>query len=159
MTNNLCPCGSNRPFSECCSPIIDGLLKPNHSEALMRSRYTAYVLGNAQYVADTYASSKQADNSVDDISDWMKQTKWLKLEVIATEEDNHATQQYVEFKAYYLHQSELCVMHEKSRFVIESEHWRYIDGDIIEHNVIKKIGRNEDCPCLSGKKLKRCCGK
>ena len=154
----LCPCGSNKPLSLCCENFINQTQSPLTSEQLMRSRFTAYALKNCQYIADTYASCKQAENSIEDISEWAEQTTWLSLEVVSTDYDD-SKYHFVEFIAKYLVENEIWQMHEKSRFIQEEEKWRYFDGDVSEHKLVKKLSRNENCPCLSGKKFKRCCMK
>ena len=55
-----CPCGSDRDFEACCGQYFDTLAAPT-AEALMRSRYTAHVLGKVQYLADTLSSKKRSD--------------------------------------------------------------------------------------------------
>ncbi|WOH38668.1 YchJ family protein [Thalassotalea fonticola] len=151
-----CPCGSNKSFSLCCENYINQTRSPKTAEQLMRSRYCAYTLKNSEYIAKTYAMSKQAGNSIEDIAEWAEQTTWLLLEVIDTDYADNKFH-FVEFVATYLVENEVWRMHEKSRFVKEQEKWCYLDGDVFEHKLIKKLSRNENCPCLSGKKFKRCC--
>lgn len=122
----------------------------------MRSRYSAYAVKNSAYIAKTYAMSKQSENSVEDIAEWAKQTTWLSLEVLDTDYSD-SKYHFVEFVAVYLVEKEVWRMHEKSRFMQEQKLWRYLDGDVGEHKLIKKLSRNEDCPCNSNKKFKRCC--
>ncbi|WNC73780.1 YchJ family protein [Thalassotalea psychrophila] len=152
----LCPCGSDKSFSLCCENHINQTQLPLTAEQLMRSRYSAYVLKNSKYIAQTYASIKQAENSIDDIKEWAEQTTWLSLEVVSTDYSDNRYH-FVEFVAKYLVENEVWQMHEKSRFVQEQETWRYLDGDVRAHKLIKKVSRNEDCPCLSKRKFKRCC--
>ncbi|QBY03015.1 hypothetical protein E2K93_00900 [Thalassotalea sp. HSM 43] len=157
MQNHLCPCGSQQELDHCCQAIITGAKQANTAEQLMRSRFTAYALGDSKYVANTYAAAKQAENSEADIKAWMDETVWLSLNVEQTDYTDN-TYHYVQFVVRYLHGEQLCEMRENSRFLQENGSWRYLDGDIINHDVVKTIGRNEPCPCLSGKKFKRCHG-
>ena len=39
----LCPCGSGQAIAECCGRYLDGGEAVPTAEALMRSRYTAFV--------------------------------------------------------------------------------------------------------------------
>ena len=50
--NSLCPCGSTKKAKRCCGPLLDGQPAPS-PEALMRSRYVAYSLGDVAYVQRT----------------------------------------------------------------------------------------------------------
>lgn len=137
-------------------PYILGKSSPENAEQLMRSRYTAYALGHSQYLYQTYASQSKASNNLADIQDWAEQTTWLSLKVINHNIDD-LVYQYVEFIAQYLVGNERWLMHETSRFIKEQQCWRYLDGDVTEHVLLSKINRNDTCPCLSGKKFKRCC--
>jgi uncharacterized protein YchJ len=68
----------------------------------------------------------------------------------------------VEFKATSLSQGKILRLHEKSRFVKEHDQWLYVDGDIKGDRPpnarVKKVDRNELCPCGSSKKFKKYCG-
>lgn len=137
-----CPCGSNKSFVTCCEPIILGAVAPT-AEALMRSRYSAYVLGYWNYLReswhpDTRPSSVSPTN-----------TDWLGLTIVRTAEDT------VEFTAGFKEDSKIIALHEISRFEQVDGHWRYLDG-VCD---VKEAGRNAACPCGSGKKTNRCCGK
>lgn len=186
-TMQLCFCGSHNNFSVCCQPFIEGKTSVNTAEQLMRSRFSAYAIGNAQYVYDTYAKSAQVEQSVEEIAQWGNSCVWIALIIHPLEASiNSATEQFVEFSAFYISNNTLCELREKSRFILEkndtenkevkseSTHstiqpqWRYIDGDIITHNEIMNIKRNELCPCnrypsawsiKKNKKFKHCCGK
>lgn len=160
----LCYCGSNIDFKLCCHPFHIGKVFPKIPEQLMRSRYSAYAVNNAQYIYNTYASAKQKENPIDEINQWAQQTQWLKLNV------NHASPSSVNnfnpqvlstvsFDAYYLHQQQLYKMSECSRFVLEQEQWKYLDGDVADHIELPYPKRNDTCFCSSGKKFKKCCGQ
>ena len=123
MSNNkLCPCGSEIELNSCCMPFILEGNAPT-AEKLMRSRYTAYTLAEADYLYNTTHISQRKFTSKSDILSWAKQNTWAKLEVIASSE------LYVEFKAYYFdHKGSPQIHHEKSTFVKFQEHWYYVDG-------------------------------
>ncbi|PCI55836.1 MAG: SecC motif-containing protein [Gammaproteobacteria bacterium] len=183
----LCFCGSNFNFSSCCQPYINKEVQVQTAEQLMRSRFSAYAIGNAQYIYDTYAKSSRAEQSVEDIDDWSKSCLWIALKIYPIANSvNNTTEQLVEFSAFYITNNTLCELREKSRFILEEsiatnstvkekatlnsplKQWRYIDGDIIAHSELTMIKRNELCPCnyyptawqsKKGKKFKHCCGK
>ena len=171
-----CFCGSNRDFSSCCQPYINKEAPVQTAEQLMRSRFSAYALGDAQYIYDTYAKSSRAAQSVKDIDDWSQSCLWIALKIYPSANSvsnlNKATEQFVEFSAFYITDNTLCELREKSRFILEEstivhttanttantvtmnstldvplKQWRYIDGDIIAHSELANIKRNELCPC------------
>jgi len=117
----------------------------------MRSRYSAFALGDIGYLkASWHADFRPPELSLD------ANVRWLGLEVMQfTEQDRCAT---VEFEARYLVNGQVDAVHEKSRFVLEQGRWLYTDGDRLPPRFQPwKPGRNEPCPCGSGKKFKRCC--
>lgn len=115
-----CFCGSNGDFSSCCQPFINKKMQVQTAEQLMRSRFSAYALGNAQYIYDTYAKSSQAAQSVKDINDWSESCVWIALKIYPTADRlNEASEQYVEFSAFYITDHTLCELREKSRFILE----------------------------------------
>ena len=67
----------------------------------------------------------------------------------------------VEFRALYRSIAGMGVLHERSSFLCENGCWSYVDGELIEAGALQsgKTGRNEPCPCGSGKKYKKCCLK
>ena len=111
-------------------------------EELMRSRYDAFVREDWSYLAET-----SVHQTIEELSGSLP-IEWLKLDVIDAYED------IVEFKAYYKENGRIQVLHEKSSFIKEDGIWKYLDGKLYN----TKIERNEDCPCESGKKYKKCCG-
>lgn len=122
-TDPTCYCGSGRLFKECCSPYINGINKAPTAEALMRSRYSAYVVQAADYLVATTDSSRRKYHSKSDILEWSKSNNWLRLEIIS------AAQNSVEFKAYFLDsQLQAQVHHERSTFRFDGTQWFYVDG-------------------------------
>ena len=118
-----CFCGSDQPYSRCCGPIIKGTVKAISAEKLMRSRYSAYVMAEVDYLFETTHASKRAGLDKKDIEQWAKTNRWLQLEIIKAETFS------VEFKAYFRDSSgKKQVHHEKSAFVFENGNWFYVDG-------------------------------
>ncbi|MBA3025938.1 MAG: zinc chelation protein SecC [Sulfurimonas sp.] len=143
-----CFCGSNEDFNECCGAIIDATKKASTPEELMRSRYSAYVQGNGRYLVLSASKESRYDEDVELIEEFSNSVKWLGLQVL------NATDEFVEFKAFYKDAEGIKVLHEKSRFVLEDGFWLYADGTLYN----TKVQRNDSCPCQSGKKYKKCCG-
>ncbi|MGX7668411.1 YchJ family protein [Flavobacterium pedocola] len=118
-----CYCGSEKLFSDCCEPFILGKEKAPTAEALMRSRYSAYCLQQADYLmATTHLSTRKYHNKKDILA-FASENHWVRLEIVK------ATDNVVEFKAYYLDSSLVPhTHHEKSSFKKEGERWYYVDG-------------------------------
>lgn len=159
----LCPCGSERAYSQCCQVIIQAEKPANSPEQLMRSRYSAYAKNQAEYIYLTYAHASQTEQSINDIAQWAMQTRWLKLIIHHASDykinlaNNEKAQ--VEFSAFYQHQDQIWQMQEKSNFIIEQGAWRYLDGDVSESTVLNKPKKNQLCFCGTQKKFKYCCAK
>jgi SEC-C motif-containing protein len=118
-----CYCGSNLPFENCCQPYINGILKAPTAEALMRSRYSAFTTGAADYLVATTHSSTRKFHKKADILDWSQSNQWIKLEVLAS------TATTIKFKAYYLdYQLKAQIHEEHSTFIFENGSWFYVDG-------------------------------
>jgi SEC-C motif-containing protein len=120
----------------------------------MRSRYTAYVLGDVDYLKTTW----HADYRLHDLS-LDAGLRWLGLEVIAAPAPV-GDQASVEFEARLLVGAQVNALHEHSRFTRVDGQWLYTNGEALEPTFKPwKPGRNEACPCGSGLKFKRCCGR
>jgi len=158
-----CPCGSQKDFDKCCGPILDGKTTAATAEALMRSRYTAHVMENFDHVANTHAPEIQSTYNKSAAKAQSKDTEWIGLEIRETtgggEDDDTGT---VLFSARFKENGEVNLHRELSQFRRENGEWVYVDGKInpqIEPRRVQKVGRNDPCPCGSGKKYKKCCGK
>lgn len=120
-----CHCGSARPYADCCGPLHAGAAVADTAEQLMRSRYSAYVLGARDYLLATWhPSTRPPAASLDDSGG----THWLGLAV-----KRHAQpapdEAVVEFVARYRIGGAPAVrLHETSRFLREDGRWYYLDG-------------------------------
>src|SRR4051794_31649634 len=81
----LCPCGSGRAYDACCGPSHSGALRPATAEALMRSRYAAYVQGLIDYVGDTTAPETRDGFDAGAAANWARRSQWLGLRIVRTE--------------------------------------------------------------------------
>ncbi|MGL4573792.1 MAG: YchJ family protein [Burkholderiaceae bacterium] len=120
--SSVCHCGSARPLAQCCDRFIAGGEVPATAEQLMRSRYSAYVIGARDYLLATWHPSTRPTTLELDA-----QTKWLGLEVKAhaQQDADHAT---VEFVARYRVAGKGHRLHEASRFERVAGRWLYVDG-------------------------------
>ena len=119
-----CYCGNSVSFQDCCEPYIKGIANAPTAEKLMRSRYSAFATGAADYLVNTTHISKRRLHNKKDILAWSQANKWLKLEVLAS------TETTVAFKAYYLDENLKAQVHyEHSTFKLEDGKWFYVDGE------------------------------
>jgi SEC-C motif domain protein len=156
-----CPCGSGLDFDGCCGPILGGAPAPS-PEALMRSRFTAFVRGDLDYIESTHAAEVRDTFNRSAAESTASSVEWVDLEIGETSDggadDDIGT---VEFRARFKKDGELMVHHEQSNFRREEGLWAYVDGKMNPKGKprrVEKVGRNEPCPCGSGKKYKKCCG-
>jgi SEC-C motif-containing protein len=157
-----CPCGTGRDYSECCEPYISGKAKAPTAEALMRSRYSAYVEHAVDYIIDTCVHKGKDDIDYKSTKDWSEQSAWLGRKIISSEKGGPAdTEGTVEFEAAYERDGLKDVHHEKAKFKKGGDgEWLYDEGHVTPLTIVRtgpKTGRNDPCPCGSGKKYKHCC--
>ncbi|MDA8139587.1 MAG: YchJ family protein [Desulfobacteraceae bacterium] len=158
-----CPCGSGRTYAECCQPLIQATQPATTAEALMRSRYTAHVKAEIDYIVDTTHPSKRGSVNRKEVTDWAHKAEWQSFEVLQTEaggaEDSEGC---VEFVAAYRQKEKLIKHHEIAEFKKVEGRWYFFDGKAPRPQTIvrqgPKLGRNDPCSCGSGKKFKKCCG-
>jgi SEC-C motif domain protein len=157
-----CPCGSDRPYEDCCGPYISGKAKPATAEALMRSRYTAYANKAIDYIVDTCLRDDEHGIDIEATKRWSETSTWLGLKILKTDKGGSSDEEgMVEFKATYVQGGLRENHHEKAAFVKRDGAWLFADGEVIPETVVRegpKVGRNDPCPCGSGKKYKKCCG-
>jgi len=182
-----CPCGSGRTYEACCGRYISGAELPPTAEALMRSRFTAFTRADFDYVGRTFSPRAQAESHAKSAREWAATGAFKKLKIVATERGGEADPTgLVEFVATYEQDGVMWDHHEVSRFGRDKDGlWAYVGGDGHRHpagqghhhhhhhghdhhhghgggqtvrHAEPKVGRNDPCPCGSGKKFKKCCG-
>ncbi|MGO4998285.1 YchJ family protein [Oceanisphaera sp. W20_SRM_FM3] len=159
----LCHCQSLQPFAACCAPYLNrelsGQLAPTPL-ALMRSRYSAFVLGNGDYLLATWHPDTQGSLTSEELTEHGLNCQWLGLNIIFTRIEADGIHGVVEFKVRYREQGRVVLLHEQSYFERVAGRWLYRDGLINP----PKIGANQPCPCgvtqhHIPKKYKHCCAK
>lgn len=150
--NQVCFCHSEKLFCKCCGPFLNQHAYPETPEQLMRSRYSAFCMENADYLIKTQHSRYYTEHVKRELEHTFSQSKWLGLRVIKT---SGAT---VEFCAFFLNQGQAKIeqLHECSSFEQLEGKWVYTEGDTLKPLTLK---RNDACICGSGKKIKKCCAK
>ncbi|KDE37917.1 YchJ family protein [Kosakonia radicincitans] len=148
-----CPCGSALDYSLCCQPYLSGTQVAPDPSRLMRSRYTAFVLHQTEYLIKTWHPSCEAHAFRQQIEAGFADTHWLGLTVFEHADGVNDNEGYVSFAARFQEKGKSGAIIERSRFLKENGQWYYIDG------TRPQFGRNDPCPCGSGKKFKKCCGQ
>ncbi|MDE3045486.1 MAG: hypothetical protein KGJ02_02425 [Verrucomicrobiota bacterium] len=123
-----CPCGNGSSYEECCKPFHDGG-EPPTPLLLMRSRYAAYARGRADYIQRT--THPKSPSFEADRNEWKTSilrfcltTEFVRLDILGHGKD------WVSFVAYLKQDKKPFALREKSLFVQEDGHWRYLSGDV-----------------------------
>lgn len=154
----LCPCGSKLEFDACCAPIIAGSPALT-AEALMRSRYTAFVQRQLDHVERTHAPEIRDDFNRAEAERLAEECDWRSLEIRRATETGDTAE--IEFVIRFRRDQQEMVQAELATFRRENGQWLYVKGEFnpqITQRQVSKVGRNDPCPCGSGKKAKKCCG-
>lgn len=161
-----CPCGSGQPYVTCCAPYHKGEAFPPTAAELMRSRYAAFAVSDIDYLKETTAPERRSAFVPREVERWNRSVTWKGLEILDTVAGgpDDATGE-VTFIARFERHGAPGEVREHSRFNRENGKWRYVDGDVEQpekqapsRREAPKVGRNDPCPCGSGKKFKKCCG-
>lgn len=161
--SNSCPCQSGISYTACCEPFLRGKQKVKTAEELLRSRYSAFAVGEIDYILETHHSKTRDQVKRDEIESWAKGSKWLGLKILQKEageaSDDRGT---IVFHAQYETDGKLQDHYERSFFEKEGGEWRFYDAEGLQTGPYvrqePKIGRNDPCTCGSGKKYKKCHG-
>ena len=147
-----CPCGSSQTYAACCQPLHHGAPAAG-AEQLMRSRYSAYTLGLIDYLTATTLPAQQALLEIEHMRLWSEQSQWLGLSIEQVADGAGSNRAQVTFVARWADPDGSQQSHrECSEFKRIDQRWYFIDP-----NHLIKAGRNEPCPCGSGRKFKQCC--
>ncbi|KAA9001810.1 YchJ family protein [Affinibrenneria salicis] len=154
--SELCPCGSQLQYIACCQPYLGSGSPAPDPVALMRSRYTAYCKHDVDYLIATWHPDCRPEQWRASLSESGEATVWQGLTILAETPGKNSDEAFVEFAARFTdaeRPGQTALMRERSRFLRLHDRWYYIDG------VHLQTGRNDRCPCGSGKKFKKCCGQ
>ena len=156
-----CPCGSEASFADCCERVIKGAREPETAEELMRARYSAFAAGAIDFIVASTHSRTRREVDIPYTTEWSKNSTWQGLQIIETKDVDENTS-LVSFEARFSQQGSEQIHREKSVFEREDGQWRFVTGDELKNPTVRyetpRPGRNEPCPCGSGKKYKKCCG-
>jgi SEC-C motif-containing protein len=128
----------------------------------MRSRYSAYIVGDFDHISGSLSTELRESFNLPAVQAMSADLTRLGLDIRAVErggpEDEEGT---VEFAARFKEDGQEKIHHERARFRREQGRWVYAGGEMRpkgKPREVRKIGRNEPCPCGSGKKYKKCHG-
>ena len=160
--SDLCPCGSGLSFEACCEPFLMEQAKPRTASQLMRARYCAYAMGSIDYLYKTSGPRVRREFDAENSRKWAESAKWSGIEIVSVTGGGEGDEVgRVEFIAHYAVKETDFKHHEMADFAKLDGEWFFIDGKIFGTDPIRreqpKIGRNDLCPCGSGKKYKKCC--
>lgn len=163
MATQLCPCGSGKNDQECCLPIIKGEAAARTPEELMRARFTAHCLRDYEFLVTSTHPEHREGVTVDEIKEWATHVTWKALEIHSATPGETDDTGEVAFTAHYTVREIPQELREDSTFARVDGAWFYVDGRVHGEEPFEReaprVGRNEPCPCGSGAKYKKCCGK
>jgi SEC-C motif-containing protein len=141
---------------------LRGERRPDTAEELMRSRYAAYASGDVDYIVHTHDPDRKHEVDRKNTEAWSKQSEWLGLEILRTEKGGPQDDTgEVEFVARYRARGVTVNHRERAEFRRHAGRWVFVDGKEIAGPPVRReeprVGRNDPCPCGSGKKYKKCC--
>ncbi len=122
-----CHCGNKETYSNCCKKAHLDIANVQTAEQLMRSRYSAFVLADGNYLMLSHHASTRPTKEKKSIVKWAKSVQWIKLEIEETSKGlENDTEGTVTFNAYFYEKGKVDVIHEKSAFVRENGLWMYL---------------------------------
>lgn len=162
-----CPCGLEVDVAECCLPVIRGTREAATAEELMRSRYTAFVLGEVDWILASHHPDTVSEIDREEVEAWSAGSDWMGLRIRDTSaggaEDDEGV---VRFRARYRVEGRVVDHVERARFIRDADGaWKFHSvaeaeeaPELVPVAAASTVGRNDPCPCGSGKKFKKCCG-
>jgi SEC-C motif-containing protein len=121
-----CPCGTGEPFGGCCLPLHVGEREAQTAEQLMRSRYSAFAVGDPDYLWRTWHPRTRPDSVTIDPA-----VVWTRLEIVDRVAGLAGDRTgEVEFRASYRDDQRTGTLRERSRFAVRARRWFYLDGDV-----------------------------
>lgn len=128
---DTCPCGTNQQYSECCGKYHSGSASAPTAEALMRSRYSAFVKGEIDYIQKTIPLLQRKSFDRRSTKEWSEQSQWLGLEILSAKGGIEDKRGKVEFIARFQQNGVEHTLHEISSFEKIDGKWLYVSGKII----------------------------
>jgi SEC-C motif-containing protein len=133
-TISACPCGSGKKFDDCCGIFIEGTQQPETPEQLMRSRYTAFVMQDMEYVQKTTDPQTKFDFDFEANRSWAEESEFVGLKILKTSMDGNKGM--VEFQAQFRSRAgegsaTVQTHHEISKFRKQAGVWYFREGRVL----------------------------
>lgn len=162
--NTGCPCESHisllgRP---CCEEIISGARNAKSAKELLCARYTAFATCAIAFIITS--THPRVRDEFDETANrkWAETSSFTKLEILDNVSDSDFAE-YITFEAHFTHKHQRDIHRERARFELLNGEWFFVSSEILKPQTIQydapKTGRNEPCPCGSGRKYKKCCAR
>ncbi len=159
----VCSCGSDLDYQQCCAPYLEGGQYPGDPVSLMRARYSAHVHVNVDFLRNSYHPAHRDEIDWVATQRWAERSQWLGLRVGEPEHVDDDTVELELVAEYRDAQGKRQRHHEISVFLCEDGQWYFSDAKLPQiaqqRRDQPKQGRNDPCACASGRKYKQCCGK
>jgi SEC-C motif-containing protein len=159
----LCHCGSGKDFDDCCGPVIAGTRDARTPEEVMRARYSAHCMRDYAFLVTSTHPDHREGVSEEEISKWASHVRWTGLEVHSATPGADEDTGDVSFTAHFTIKDTPQELREDAQFARVDGKWLYVDGHVYGQEPFRRegprVGRNDPCPCGSGLKFKKCCGK
>ena len=159
---STCPCGSGIDYSTCCEPVISGRTPAPSAEALMRARYSAHAKVEVDFIYDSTHPDHREGYDRAGTKEWAAESEWHGLQILGTNRGGAGDETgEVEFVARFRDKSGVRNHHERGQFQKVKGRWYFTEGIMVKPQPLSvaKTGRNDPCPCGSGRKYKKCCGQ
>ena len=132
---------------------------PDSPRKLLEARYQAFVKGDVDFILESTHPSVRSRHDRQAIAEWSRKAKWLDLNI--EEETGEEDRGWIRFTVQYEEGGQLIDHRERAEFRKEDGRWLFYDSTFPKQQPIRraaeKVGRNDPCPCGSGKKFKKCC--
>jgi len=123
-----CPCGAKATFDKHCLPILEGKAKPETAERLMRARFTAYSMGDVEFLIRTTAAEFRDKLDADELEEYCDSIRCVSLKVLGTEAGGPSDDTgVVKFHASLMVNGKRTLHSEVSRFHREDGAWVYAE--------------------------------
>lgn len=131
---------------------------PKSAKALLEARYQAFLNGDVDFIVESHHPENRKNLERDALEAWSRESRWEGLSIEEVEEGKETT--FITFTVRYGRGAETINHRERAEFRLVEGKWFYFDSEFPKPKTIKRdtdqVGRNEPCPCGSGKKFKKC---
>ncbi len=157
-----CPCGFDAAFRDCCEQIINGTRESQSATELLRARYSAFATGAIDFIISTTHTRTRREVDPASIREWSETSIWHGLHLLDSKDVDEDTT-YISFEAHFSQNGKDVHHRETSLFERDHGKWMFVTGTEMKNPTVRyetaRPGRNDPCPCQSGRKYKKCCGQ